>query len=454
MNKKLISAFVLVSLVLSLFAATIRPVSAQEPDPWAGFFDENGDLLPGVTDMGEIVLDVDWMDFDVLGFDVINATFHQYVTTDGNIVMVPSASTLFFMMLNPDASGFLAADDSVSNGLGAAIGGGAILLSLMQGTVAWDAISAAAQDYDPSFVDPALFADALISGQVDIWSFGGPDIIQMLIELGDQSMTDMSLYTTFLIYVGANCESCPGGCPPGFPIDPNNPPVIPTPPPVTCDPPSVTPGDVTVTASKVAPTYALVVGQDPEKRGVDLQFTVSVAPTIYTYEELVITGWSKRCVHSTTTGHEGCPGPESQYEDGWFPGAVGNTEYYVDNVEEWECVENTIEVPECFDVINIKASLAQSSRDWITGELASYYTGATLRHPDWTWPGDVGLATMQGSTCVWTYTVTGVQTVDPGWYNLAASGRTAGNFVSDPRPFKFDNAGLFDVYLKETRIIR
>ena len=85
-------------------------------------------------------------------------------------------------MLNPDASGFLAADDSVSNGLGAAIGGGAILLSLMQGTTSWNAISAAAQAYDPAFVDPGLFADALISGQVDIWSFGTRDILQMVLE--------------------------------------------------------------------------------------------------------------------------------------------------------------------------------------------------------------------------------------------------------------------------------
>ncbi len=452
--KKMVSIIVLVSLVLSVLAATIRPVSAQEPDPWAGFFDANGDLLPGVTDMGEVIIDVDWMDFEVMGYDVINATFHQYVTTDGNIVMVPSASTLFFMLMNPEASGYFAADGDVTNGLGGAIGAGALLVQLMQGTTSWDAISAAAQAFDPAFVDPGLFADAIISGQVDIWSFGTQDILQMVFELAYQSLGDMSLYTTFLMYVGANCASAPGGCPPGFPIDPNNPPILPTPPPITCADPSIVPGTVTAAAVKVAPDYALVVGQDPDKRGVDLQFTVSVAPTIYTYEELVITGWGKVCVHSTTTGHGGCPGPESDYDSGWFAGAVGNTEYYVDNVEEWECVEHTIEVPECFAVVNAKASLNQSSRNWITGELASYYTGATLRHPDWTWPGDVGLATMQGNTCVWTYTIPNIQTVDPGWYTLAASGRTEGNFVSNPRPFSFDNAGQFDVYLKETRIIK
>lgn len=452
--KKLISIITLVSLALSVLAATIRPASAQEPDPWSGFFDENGNLLPGVTDMGEIIVDVDWMDFDVFGMDVLNATFHQYTTPDGNTVLVPSASTLFFMLMNPEASGYLDADGDFTSGLGGAIGVGALLVTMMQGSSSWDAIYNAAQTLDPSFVNPGLFADALISGQVDIWSFGGDDIFQMLIELASQSMTDMSLYTTFLMYVGENCASAPTGCPPGFPIDPNNPPTLPTPPPITCAPPSVVPGNVSATAVKVAPSYALVVGQDPDKRGVDLQFTVSVAPTIYTYEELVITGWSKQCIHSTTTGHGGCPEPESQYESGWFEGAVGNTEYYVDNVEEWECVAHTIEVPECFAVVQAKASLNQSSRNWITGELASYYTGATLRQPDWTWPGDVGLATMQGSTCVWTYTIPGIQTVDPGWYALAASGRTEGNFVSDPRPFSFDNAGQFDVYLKETRIIK
>ena len=89
------------------------------------------------------------------------------------------------------------------------------------------------------------------------------------------------LYTYMLMYTPGQCTGVPGGCtaqnvPPAPPLPRN-------PPPAHCPGSSVHPGAISDGGSKTWPPYPLVVGQDPNKTGVNLSFHASVAPTIYTY---------------------------------------------------------------------------------------------------------------------------------------------------------------------------
>ena len=107
-------------LFLSILVVTISmlpfPVSAQD-NPWSEVIDANGNILYGkMTDLGEVQEDASWM--PNIPFIDGQATYHRYMTPSGNIVVMPSATTLFFMALHPDASGINNAYSALGNGVG------------------------------------------------------------------------------------------------------------------------------------------------------------------------------------------------------------------------------------------------------------------------------------------------------------------------------------------------
>jgi len=56
----------------------------------------------------------------------LDATYHRYKTASGNILVLPSPTTLFFMAMHPQESGLSGAQDMLGNGasiLFALIGG-------------------------------------------------------------------------------------------------------------------------------------------------------------------------------------------------------------------------------------------------------------------------------------------------------------------------------------------
>jgi hypothetical protein len=79
--------------------------------------DANGNILyANLTDLGETHEAAAWMpDIPFIGGQ---ATYHEYLTPGGNLVVLPSATTLFFMALNPEASGLDRADASLGNAQG------------------------------------------------------------------------------------------------------------------------------------------------------------------------------------------------------------------------------------------------------------------------------------------------------------------------------------------------
>jgi len=99
------------------------------------------------------------------------------------------------------------------------------------------------------------------------------------------------------------------------------------------------------------------------------------------------------------------------------------------------------------------ASLKESSRDWILNDLALWYPGASLIHPDWNWRDGASQGCDASNTFSLTLTQEQVQIRDPGFYSLSLSGVTSGTPVSPSRSFQLP-VGEFDAYLMMTTIIK
>jgi len=419
MNRKLVAillAIVMISLViLPVYADGKQP----PPDPksaWGNVFDKNGHLLPGITDGGQKVENVNWMP-SILG-NPIPATFHIYYTPNGDTVVIPNAITEFFMAAHPDESGLNTAANTYGTGLGyleailgAAFGGNQIQVNL---------------NGLPQYVTPDQFAQDMINGQTNIWSLPLSSAWNVLSLLYNTSVGDQNLYLLALLYTSDQCENAPGGCdasnlptPGALTPNPTNP------PPISCPPPSVIPGAISYGGSKLSPAYPLVVGQDPNKTGVTLSFHASVAPTIYNY-------YIQVPIQSCQPG----PNGGGNYD------CDGDTGHKV--ITGFRCVEQSRSYPECIASASGSISLSASSRDWILNTLSILYPGTYIHKPYFSFGG---------SGCSWSGGGAGVQIDDPGIWGISIVGRTSGTPVSAPRGFS-GGGSPFDVYLKEVSIIK
>lgn len=400
-------------LVLTLAVALVKPAQAG----WGDFFDENGNLRPGVVDLGVQKVPVDWM--PDLPFVDGTATYHMYALPNGETVLMPSATTLFFMAMNPRESGLVDSDGYITK-----------FMSVTVVNQFSDSQSLLTHIFDIfKLPNSKELADAAIRGE-NVWSFLSADTIRIFTTIAREAMNkDSNLYFAMLLY--SSCQNSPTGCPPELlaltrptPQPPGSP---------SCAAPTVTRGAISAKAALVAPAKVLVVGQDPEKRGADLRFELTIGPTIVTYEELEQTGTEQYCdLKGYTTRN--CP-----------KGHLKERPIY-------ECVQHTLSYCEPPTWVMAEATLRQSSRDWILGDLQWYYPGAYLHKPDWSWRG--GSGGCDGSnTYRWTLNVQKAQIEDPGWYDLKVRGATAGTPVTTGRSF-VETGGAFDAWLMMTTVIR
>jgi hypothetical protein len=432
----LVTLFVLLSLGQQAGAQESQPPSGA----WSEVVNSDGSInYANLTDNGTVTQVQSWMP-TVLG-QPIPATYHVYTTPTGNQVLMPSATTLFFMASNPSESGFLSAASTLGTGgpnAGAdaptgIAGIGSVFGALLGNQGSDQMMSMISAAGNSGATSPESFFSALASGQTSIWSLNPAGMLNFLQSLAQPSLSDFNLYTYMLLYTPGSCALSPAGCtaeqlallltPP--PTIPTPPPGVTPPPPIQCPEPRVIPGAITFSGSKTAPNYPLVVGQDPSRRGVDLQFSASVAPTVYISYELEEV---YDCVYSFG-----------------FPAANGcGANYRLEHVE-WTCREVRQEIPECITSARGAASLSQESRNWILHELSNRYPGAHLKNPDF------GFSS--ASACTWNASETNVQIADPGTWNLSVRGSTSGTPVSAPRSFG-GNVDTFAVWLKETTIIK
>ncbi len=415
MKKTAISLF----LTLILLLSQISPVYAG----WEDFFDRDGNIKPDVIDLGKQQIPVDWM--PNLPFLDGTATFHMYALPNGETVLLPSATTLFFMAMNPYQSGLADSSDQIGSGLSLAVAGagsvagGASLHAVIQGIFSMFGLPYAKE-----------LADAAIEGR-SAWSLiHEGDAWNLFTFLLKASQRDQSAYLVMMLY--GNCSQSPAGCPPELlaimqkkdtPRTQNEP---------ECAAGRVIPGTITASAIKVAPARPVVVGQDPERRGADVRYEVTISPTTYTFERLEIVGVNVVC--DLDRPLDQCPEDRKRYEP------------------VYECVPQTVTFCEEVAWTAADASLRESSRAWILGDLQWHYPGASLKRPDWTFRNGSG-ACDASNTYRWRLSEERVQFADPGWYDLRVRGYTRGTPVSAGRPFSLP-AGELDVWLQMVTIIR
>jgi len=203
----------------------------------------------------------------------------------------------------------------------------------------------------------------------------------------------------------------------------------------------------------VEPPYPVVIAQDPEKKGVDVHVQITSYPVHYEWQEWEKVSSERHCawdpdpnVKDDGDKDPNTPGTQTACNLGW-------DDWRYHSYDKYGCIWHDTWVPDPIDTssISLWAVLTQSSRQWITEELAVKYPGLGLRHPDWqnlfpAW--DVSY--YDDMTYVAT-TVINIPIEDPGIYDLSLSGRTSGTRYSGPLPFGFN--GDFAVnFLGETLV--
>ncbi|GAP21928.1 hypothetical protein [Leptolinea tardivitalis] len=407
-------------LVLTLLALLIpSAVHAQEQNPWGEVFDSNGNLRSDLTDLGVTTEHPDWMSVDLpFGQSLnLNADYHRYQTANGNIVVLPSASTLFFMAMNPQESGLANSVGMMGNGYGGLI---TFLGAVAGNNIDWGRLSAE----HPEYKSPDQFWGAVLNGQQDVWTyFSGWGFITTLLQM---SWNDTALRTAYLMYLNGaqNCASIPGGCS-GV--------VTPTlPQPKICPDPTVSIQQPTISIQKTAPSNPLVVGQDTEnRRGADVIAKVSIPPVIFTWHEPIYED-REVCEPSTVVG--GVP--------------VCRTESFFK-----ECREHVEHLPDAVASLQATAALDAASQAWITSKLGQTHYGAYVHQANFTlipglgsWSGGCD----GGGTCTATGQALKVPFADPGTFNLRLNVVTTGTrfmgiSITQPRQLSAD--GTLQVYV-------
>lgn len=418
--------WLIVLLVLTAWLPGQRALAQAEPPPpvpgqadWSEVLHPDGSLrTESLHDLGQVQIAAPWM--PDLPFIEGQASYHQFVAPDGSLVLAPSSTTLFFMALHPEESGLAAASGDLGSGLG-------YINTLLAGYIGPEDLAETVQ------ASPQDFYQAMIAGQANLWTL---DVLSpFLLDLLSLSLQDGSLYGMLLLYPPGECGSSPVGCPPqaaqagsqtGGP-----------PPAARCPDPSLHSGPIQISGGsaeggKIAPPQPVVVGQDPERRGVDLLVRVLVPPVFHHTFQAVIHE-EIACGRAPGGNGTGCPGHP------------GDPRFNPVRTQTVECVEHITQYEDRLADVQVRVSLTNESRQVILTELAQAYPGATLLHPDFHFsPG--------GGGSVWEQIIPAIPVADPGQYTVTVSIQTTGTPVSTPRSAQ-SSLGRFEVALLRVTLV-
>lgn len=408
-------------LVISFFVILVLPSQLARSDegdtPWGDFLNPDGSIAwDQLADLGAVSEPADWMQITLPGGLVIDleATYHRYQTPTGNIIVLPSPATLFFMALHPVESGLSNAYSMLGNGA-------SILAMLVGPSLTSDQL---AQMVSQGYTDPAEFFQAVIDGQEDIWSIINRNFF---FEIMTMSFDSGFLVNALLLYLNgvADCDDIPGGCAGLLPDCPDG---SCLPDASACPVASISQAPAALSIQKSAPENPLVVGQDADRRGADIQAQASIPPVILTWYEQVQD--PPTCEPTPTGNGGGCPGPGSRYDNDWQPWMENHPGYEV--VEgEMHCIQHVEVLPEAITAVQANAQLSPESRYWILNDLASKYYDAYIHQPRFNLVPD--LAQMSGGCggdgiCAAETQVHNVPFADPGTFDLRMWVYTAGTF--------------------------
>jgi hypothetical protein len=416
----------LVMLILCLFLVNqVAYAQGEQPSqdsPWGEILNPDGSIrYTNLTDLGEIQVDADWV--PNVPFIDGQATYHRYLTPSGNVVVMPSASTLFFMAIHPAESGINQANSSLGNGLG-------VFETMLAGYVT------PADLAKLGYSSPNDFYQSVIDGKANIFTFDFTG--NFLWDLLTSSLADQNLYTMLLLYTHSNCDAVPGSCPFSATV------TAPTPVPPICQAPFILTSPIQVIGGsseggKIAPPKPVVIGQETERRGVDVQVKVLIPPVVYHFFE-AIRHEDQVCAQDSAGLGSGCA--DHPRDPQWTT-----------TVHTWyECREHIQVFPDYLASDRVAVDLTPSSRNWILTDLAQAYPGAHLLHPDFSYAFP-GPGSLQGDQSVsWTKIIPSIQTADPGDYTTNVTIRTAGTLVSAPRQVQV-GIGQFTVALVRVSLI-
>jgi hypothetical protein len=430
MKRKTLSILSVLLLISLLFGTFPGYVLAQSQDPWAEVFDANGNLVPGIIDLGVTTDHPSWMNVDLPFNQSLNleANYHRFQTASGNVVVLPSASTLFFMAMNPQESGLNGSIGMVGNGYGSLI--------TFLGSVAGDSINwSALQQAHPEYQQPGDFWNAVISGKENVWTwFSGWGFITNLLSM---TWNDAALRSAYLLYLNGakNCASIPGGCS-GV--------ATPPPSPKLCPDTAITVQQPTLLIQKTAPNNPLVVGQDTEeRRGADVQVSVTIPPVIFTWYEPI---YEERdvCRDPGNGQTPNCKQSESSKVD---DGVSGKEKVFK------ECRQHVEHLPDAVATLQATASLSAASKSWIQSKLGQTHYGAYVHQESFTLIPGIGTwsgGCDGGGTCRATGTALRIPFADPGTFDLKLRGMTSGTRfmgmpITQPRVLSAD--GTLQVYV-------
>ena len=411
---KAFRSFILTLVIITLIASPLR-ASADDEAPWSEILNPDGSIRwELLSDLGSVSESADWMDITLPGGMVVDldATYHRYQTPSGNILVLPSPATLFFMALNPEESGLAGAESMLGNGA-------AILALLVGPSLSSDQLSQLAS---LGYTDPQDFFQAVIDGQENIWSIVN---FTYLFDILRMSFNSGFLVNALLLYLNGveDCANIPGGCA-GLVTDCTDGDCGPD--TRVCPAPTISQAPATLTIQRVAPENPLVVGQDPDRRGADIQVSVTIPPVIFTWYRQVQD--PPTCEYTADGDGEGCPGPASQYDNDWVY-TMENNRYYEVVEGEIHCIERVEILPEPITNIQANAQLSPESRYWILNDLASKYYEAYIHQPTFNLlPGmaSVNAGCGNNGTCTAEAFIPNVPFADPGTFDLRLWVNTAG----------------------------
>jgi len=204
----------------------------------------------------------------------------------------------------------------------------------------------------------------------------------------------------------------------------------------------------TYTAQVLDPPYPVVVGQDPQKRGVDLLAGVTVPPVIVKFNVEKEVPGERECTWFETTGHGGCAG----YDGEWY--RDGHWGWHQEKIKV--CERQTRTYPDAVTNLSITMELDPESIAWIeSGELQARYPGAKVYQATWRlwrglYPSKANIAPDRTTFLLeWDR----LQLRDPGYCRVLINGKTSGTPYTAPRSLDY-NQRAFSVAVVMTALTK
>jgi hypothetical protein len=447
---------VIITLALALLLLPAAPAWAQEGD--------DGPPIPlneyGTPDMSEIDLALDYayseqialVDVPLVGEVGINLSYDVYADNHGNTWIVPDPFTILYTAIYPEA---------LPDGLAGRTDGwtyGSLAVGIVEACGGLEAMGIDVGGIDVGIdpeQDPIGFIGAFFQAHIvegGHWDFMG-DMWKIL-----DGVESLPLWQLAILYsddpFDPTDDPAPTAVatttpwPTSLPTPTPKPTATPMPTPPTCPPESISQRPPSMVLVETWPPNPVVVGQGGQ--GLDVTVRAVSHPVVHRWwtreREYTCTWWDVE-TYGEPWGHRGNCCPED------LPTCDRGRYYLVPG--DWYCQEHVQLIPDpiLIEYLGGTADLHESSIEWIESNLAGKYPGARVRHPRWGVAGEGRPYFTADWRCIVEATVH-FPFVDPGWYDVAVHGQTAGTVFTPPRSFGWTMPEPQPVYLLDTMLIR